>query len=98
VHAEVTAGLLALIGPAQAEGGWSLRKAATALGLDHVRVLRWLDRAAADRLVEAKPGPQVAARAAELAAGGDRQARRGGGEIDRSHRKLAHRGSRLGLV
>jgi hypothetical protein len=28
--------------------GWSLRKAAHTLGLEHVRGLRWLDRAAQD--------------------------------------------------
>ena len=38
--AHVKAGLLALVAHAQAEGGWSLRKAAAALGLDHARVLR----------------------------------------------------------
>lgn len=99
VHADVKAGLLALIGHAQAEGGWSLRKAANALGLDHVRVLRWLDRAAADRLVDAKPGPEVPLHALlgwEPAA--IVKLAEEWGEIDRSHRKLAHRGSRLGLV
>lgn len=99
VDAHVKAGLLALVAHAQAEGGWSLRTAAAALGLDHVRVLRWLDRAGADRLTDAKPGPDVALhalldweRAAIVKLTED------WGEIDRSHRKLAHRGSRLQLV
>jgi transposase-like protein len=48
VDAPVKAGLLKLVAHAQAEGGWSLRKAAHTLGLEHVRVLRWLDRAAQD--------------------------------------------------
>jgi transposase InsO family protein len=99
VHADVKAGLLDLIEHAQTEAGWSLRKAAGTLGLDHVRVLRWLDRAAAGRLADAKPGPLVALHAlldweraaiVKLAAEW--------GDIDRSHRKLAHRGSRLDLV
>lgn len=97
--AHVKAGLLALVAHAQAEGGWSLRKAAAALGLDHARVLRWLGRAAADRLTDAKPGPDVPLhalldweRAAIVKLAED------WGEIDRSHRKLAHRGSRLEMV
>jgi transposase InsO family protein len=84
---------------AQAEGGWSLRKASATLGLDHARVLRWLDRAAADRLVDARPGPEVPPhtlldweRAAIV------KLAEQWGDIDRSHRKLAHRGSRLELV
>lgn len=97
--ATVKAGLLALVAHAQAEGGWSLRKAAAALGLDHVRVLRWLDRAAADRLVDAKPGPDVPLHAlldwerAAIVKLAEQWA-----DIDRSHRKLAHRGSRLEMV
>lgn len=97
--AHLKAGLLTLVAHAQAEGGWSLRKAAHTLGLEHVRVLRWLDRAAAGRLVDAKPGPDVpvhalldSERAAIVKLAGE------WGEIDRSHRKLAHRGSRLELV
>jgi len=99
VDATVKAGLLALVAHAQAEGGWSLRKAANTLGLDHVRVLRWLDRAAQDRLVDAKPGPDVPLHAlldSERAA--IVKLAEEWGEIDRSHRKLAHRGSRLDWV
>lgn len=99
VDAHVKAGLLALVAHAQAESSWSLRTAASTLGLDHVRVLRWLDRAAADRLADAKPGPDVPLhalldweRATIVKVAAD------WGEIDRSHRKLAHRGSRLDLV
>ena len=99
VDATVKAGLLKLVAYAQAEGDWSLRKAAATLGLDHVRVLRWLERAAASRLIDAKPGPDVPLHAlldwerAAIVKVADEW-----GEIDRSHRKLAHRGSRLGLV
>lgn len=99
VDATVKAGLLTLVAHAQAEGGWSLRKASHTLGLDHARVLRWLDRAAADRLVDAKPGPEVPQHALldwERAA--IVKLAEQWGEIDRSHRKLAHRGSRLELV
>ncbi|MGH3520297.1 MAG: transposase [Haloechinothrix sp.] len=99
VDASVKAGLLTLVAHAQAEAGWSLRQAAAALGLEHVRVLRWLDRAAADRLIDAKPGPDVPLHALldwERAA--IVKLAEEWGEIDRSHRKLAHRGSRLELV
>ena len=99
VDAHVKAGLLTLVAHAQAEGGWSLRKAAHTLGLGHVRVLRWLHRAAGDRLVDAKPGPDVPLHALldwERAA--IVKLAEGWGEIDRSHRKLAHRGSRLEMV
>lgn len=99
MDAHVKAGLLTLVAHAQSEGGWSLRKAAAPLGLDHARVLRWLGRLAHDRLAEAKPGPEGPLpalldwdRAAIL------KLAEQWGEIDRSHRKLAHRGSRLELV
>ena len=99
VDASVKAGLLALVAHAQAEGGWSLRKAAAALGLEHVRVLRWWDRAATDRLVDAKPGPEVPLHALlEWERAAIVKLAEQWGEIDRSHRKLAHRGSRLELV
>jgi transposase InsO family protein len=99
VDASVKAGLLALVAYAVQIGGWSLRRAAAALGLDHVRVLRWQARAVLGRLDDARPGPDVAAHAlldwerdviVKLAAEW--------GEVDLSHRKLAHRGSRLDLV
>jgi hypothetical protein len=92
----VKAGLLELVAHAVAQGGWSVRRAAATLGVDHVRVLRWQARAAADRLDDARPGPDVALHAlldheriaiVKLA--------EEWAEIDRSHRKLAHRGSRL---
>ena len=101
VDAEVKAGLLALVAHAVGEG-WSLRRAAATLGLDHVRVLRWQARArhgGRDALADRRPGPEVPVhalldweRAAIVKLAED------WGEIDRSHRKLAHRGSRLGLV
>lgn len=99
VDASVKAGLLKLVAHAVTEGGWSLRRAAATLGVDHVRVLRWQTRAAADRLDDARPGPDVALHALldhERAA--IVKVAEEWGEIDRSHRKLAHRGSRLGVV
>jgi hypothetical protein len=96
VDASVKAGLLELVEHAACQGGWSTRRSAALLGLDHVRVLRWQTRAVVGRLADAKPGPEIALHAllpwereaivkiAEEWMG-----------IDRSHRKLAHRGSRL---
>lgn len=99
VDAGVKAGLLALVEHAVQIGGWSLRRAAAVLGLDHVRVLRWQARATLGRLDDAKPGPDVPAhalldweRAAVLKLAAE------WGEVDLSHRKLAHRGSRLDVV
>ncbi|MEU4235673.1 integrase core domain-containing protein [Nonomuraea sp. NPDC026600] len=96
VDASVKAGLLELVEHAACQGGWSTRRSAALLGLDHVRVLRWQVRAVVGRLADTKPGPEIALHAllpwereaivkiAEEWMG-----------IDRSHRKLAHRGSRL---
>jgi putative transposase len=99
VDGRVKAGLLALADQAAAEGGWSLRRTAATLGLEHARVLRWQVRAAAGQLDDLKPGPEQAAHAL---LGWEKDAicklAEEWGEIDRSHRKLSHRGSRLGLV
>jgi transposase InsO family protein len=61
VDGRVKAGLLELIDHAGGEGGWSLRRPAAALGIDHVRVLRWQARAAAGQLDDLRPGPEQAA-------------------------------------
>ena len=96
VDATVKAGLLALTEHAISAGGWSLRQTAAALGIEHVRLLRWQARAAVGRLQDARPGPDQAPHAllahereAILKIATD------WAQIDRSHRKLAHRGSRL---
>ncbi|MEQ4209462.1 hypothetical protein [Actinopolymorpha sp. B9G3] len=98
VHADVKAGLLAVVDHATA-GGWSTRRAAASLGLDRARVLRWQARAVEDRLADAKPGLDVPLHAL---LGWEREAivklAEEWAEIDLSHRKLAHRGSRLELV
>lgn len=99
VSGEVKAGLLDLVDHAIVEGGWSLRRAAAALGLEHSRVLRWQIRAAAGTLDDGKPGPETPVHAL---LDWERQAicdlAEAWGEVDGSHRKLAHRGSRLDLV
>ena len=99
VDATVKAGLLALVGHARTVGGWSSRRAAATLGLDHTRLIRWTVRAALGQLDDAKPGPDVPVHAL---LDWEREAivklAEEWGDIDRSHRKLAHRGSRLGVV
>ena len=99
VDAPVKAGLLGLVAHAHAHAGWSLRRSAAVLGIEHTRLLRWTARAAAGRLDDARPGPDVPVHALldwEKAA--IVKLAEEWGEVDRSHRKLAHRGSRLDLV
>jgi putative transposase len=93
----VKAGLVGLVEVAVGHG-WSARRAAALLGLDHVRVHRWQRRRDAGTLDDARPGgaPLHAILPAErdaILALAQQWA-----EVDRSHRKLAHRGSRLGVV
>jgi putative transposase len=97
VPAEVKAGLLDLVGHA-IERGWPARRATAALGLDHARYYHWAARRGAGRLEDAVPGghPLHGLLAWERAAIVELFGV--WGEIDRSHRKLAHRGSRLGMV
>jgi putative transposase len=100
VDAHVKAGLLELVDHA-VERGWSPRRAAGLLELDEVRAARWRRRRAVDgalALVDRRPGGT--ARHGLL--GWERDAVvalfEGWAALDRSHRKLAHRGSRLDLV
>ena len=93
----VKARLLVLI--AEATGaGWSFRRACGVLGLGERRARYWQQRAAAGALADREPGgtPVHALRPEEVDAilGLAEE----WGEIDASHRKLAHRGSYLGRV
>lgn len=95
MDADVKAGLVDLAAEAVAQG-WSLRGACRVLEVNHARLARWRDRLAAGQsLVDADPGPVQAPHAllawereAILAVYDDWH------EVDRSYRKLAHRGSR----
>ena len=97
IEAPVKAGLLALIDHA-GQCGWSTRRSCALLGLDPDRAAAWRGRAAADRLADlpcgggAVHGLLDAERAAII------ELFEAWADIDRSHRKLASRGSRLGLV
>lgn len=97
VDAATKTGLLELLDEATDEG-WSVRRACAQLELGEVRAHRWLGRRDHGDLTDAKPGgapmhgllddeaEQIVALFHEW------------GETDRSHRKLAHRGSYLERV
>jgi putative transposase len=99
VDASAKAGLLDLIGEATGQG-WSVRDACRVLELNELRYYRWAGRAGHDGsgLADKSPGgspvhgllPKEEAAILDLF---DQWA-----ETDRSHRKLAHRGSYTGLV
>lgn len=91
------AGLLDLVEHAVAQG-WSARRAADLLGLDHVRCGRWQIRRAGGELADRAPGGHPLHGLLEGERAAILELFQAWGEIDRSHRKLAHRGSRLGLV
>ena len=97
VEAPVKAGLLALVGHA-VERGWSTARACRLLGLDPDRHAGWRVRHLADRLTDSPAGGGAVhglldrERAAIVALFED------WAPLDRSHRKLAARGSRLDLV
>jgi putative transposase len=97
VDAATKAGLLDLIDDA-VEAGWTIRHACAALELGEVRAHRWFARRARGALTDAAPGGSplhglLPMEAAEILALFDEW-----GQTDRSHRKLAHRGSYLGRV
>jgi putative transposase len=98
VDAEVKAGLLALAEYAVDVSGWSLARAAGMLGLDPVRAARWFARREVGQLADGRAG--AAPLHALLPAERDAiiAVYEAWVDIDRSHRKLAHRGSRLGVV
>jgi putative transposase len=80
------------------EAGWNPRRACRELELGEVRAYRWIERRAAGELADRAPGgsPMHALlddEVAEIIA-----LYHEWGDIDRSHRKLAHRGSYLERV
>lgn len=94
-------GLLDLIQHAR-EQGFSGRWACRQLGLGHARMLSWQAKAKAGTdLADQAPGP-VSGEALHALLDWEKQAvvqlARDWGRVDLSHRKLAHRGSRLGAV
>ena len=97
VEAPVKAGLLALIDHANGRG-WSTRKACALLGLDPDRATAWRDRSRAGRLADLPRGGGAVHGLLEFEHAAIVSLFEAWAEIDRSHRKLAARGSRLELV
>jgi len=89
--------LLVMIDKAVA-GGWEHRRVCGYLELDESRAWRWRRRRDADCLEDERPGgnPVHGLRPEELTA--ILELFETWGEVDRSHRKLAHRGSYIGRV
>jgi putative transposase len=97
VDAATKAGLLDLIDSA-VDAGWTTRRACGALEIGEVRTHRWYARRARGKLADRSPGGSplhgiLPEEITEILALFDQW-----GEVDRSHRKLAHRGSYLGRV
>jgi transposase InsO family protein len=97
VDAATKTGLLELLDEALG-AGWTLRRACGELTLGEVRAHRWIARRAIGELADKAPGGApvhglLAEEVAQIMALFDEW-----GETDRSHRKLAHRGSYLGRV
>ncbi|WP_431843425.1 integrase core domain-containing protein [Calidifontibacter indicus] len=89
-------GLLDLIDEA-AEAGWGLRRTGRVLELPERRVQRWQRRREAGQLADKRPGVAVHG-LLEAEAEAILTLFEDWGETDRSHRKLAHRGSYTGRV
>lgn len=100
VDAPVKAGLLDLIDHA-VDHGWTRRRACQVLDLDEDRDLRWRGRRDAgghDGLIDLAPGGHPLHGILDVEREAILDLFEAWGEFDRSHRKLAHRGSRLDLV
>ncbi len=98
VDASVKAGICDLVDHAVARG-WSARAACRVLDVDDLRVARWTSRRAAGESLDDAPS---GGNPLHGLLGWERDAivdlYELWGETDRSHRKLAHRGSRIDLV
>lgn len=93
----VKAGLLDLVEHAITRG-WSARRAAGFVGLDHARYHHWVERREGDQLHDLAPGGHPLHGILDWERAAILDLFDAWGEVDRSHRKLAHRGSRIGLV
>lgn len=91
------AGLLDLVDHA-VERGWSARRACSVLGLEPARHTEWVQRRDAGRLDDAAPGGNPLHGILDVERAAIIELHYRWGEFDRSHRKLAHRGSREHLV
>ena len=98
VDASVKAGICDLVDHAVTHG-WAVRTACQILDVDDSRVARWqARRAVGEDLADAPSGGNPVHGLLEWERNAIVALFDAWGEIDRSHRKLAHRGSRLGTV
>jgi putative transposase len=97
VDSATKAGLLELIDLAMKDG-WDHRRCCGVLGLKESRAWRWRARKQGDRLVDHPSGGHAVHGLLPDEQEAIVAVFESWGEIDRSHRKLAHRGSYLGLV
>ena len=97
VDAATKAGLLRLIDEATS-AGWPHRRVCEYLQLAEGRAWRWYERREAGRLEDDRSGAGAVHRLLALERDAIIALFDRWGEIDRSHRKLAHRGSYEGLV
>ena len=97
VDAATKAELLALLDAATG-AGWSVRSVCEQLGLGEVRAYRWLGRRHVGQLSDRTHGGSPMHALLEEEAAQIVALFHQWGPVDRSHRKLAHRGSYLGRV
>jgi putative transposase len=98
VPGEVKEGLLKLIDDAVAQG-WAHQRACAVLEVADVRVHRWRARVVdVGTLVDRAPGGNPVHRLLDWEVGAILELIEQWGPVDRSHRKLAHRGSYTGKV
>jgi putative transposase len=97
VDAGVKAGLLDLLAHAT-QAGWTVRAACQVLEVSELRVYRWQQRRADGELEDRAPGGNAVHGLLADEVAGILAVFAEWGEVDRSHRKLAHRGSYLGRV
>ena len=90
-------GLLDLLCQAT-QAGWTVRAACQVLQVSELRIYRWLHRRAAGELADHAPGGRPMHGLLDWEVAEIVRLFVDWGEVDRSHRKLAHRGSYLGRV
>jgi putative transposase len=94
VDAATKAGLLGLIGDAVGKG-WTVRQSCELLDLSEVRAFRWQARRASGALADRAPGGSPVHSILDSEVEAILALFDEWGDVDRSHRKLAHRGSYL---
>jgi putative transposase len=97
VDAATKSGLLDLLEQALQQG-WTVRGVCQVLGVSELRVYRWLGRRAAGELADQAPGGGPVHGLLDWETAAIVRLFEEWGETDRSHRKLAHRGSYLERV